>query len=166
MMASDNHTSDAIAGDVLTAARFRRNDVEILPGSNKGIEYRAKVQVPIDYYRRRGNITEEQFRAANRLYRDFFLSGQIMPLTVNLDSVGSDCQRAFLPLGEIQRNALDSWRSAITAVDGKIAQLLLLNVCCYGYWLKEVRHIRFKKRYLMARFKKALDDLIDHYEKT
>lgn len=163
----DDHAKfiKAIKEQVLTDARIDMNDVEIRLGDRQGGYDLHVKQVPIDHYLKRRVIDLKQHRAGNRLYRDFYLSGQSMNLTVNLAAIRANDKRIFLPLSDLQRESLDNWRKAIAAIHGKIGQLMILNVCCYGFWVNDMNYIPYDKRGAISRLKEALDDLVDFYEK-
>lgn len=151
---------DIISGDVLTKSRQLKGDVQMIEGKRGGIEFRA-VQIPIDYYLKRSIITKLEYHAANKLYRDFKLSGQTSGMTINLDPVKGG-QKSF---SEAQMEARERWRLAIGAVNGSIAKLMIIHVCCYGHWLKDTDYLHYKSsQHAMARFHEAVGDLISHYK--
>lgn len=170
----------AIKEHVLTEARIAMGDVEVLLGKQSGYDLRTR-QVPIDYYHNHHLIDDAEYRAGNKIYRDFYISGQTMNLTVNLNAVRSGDCRAYLPSTELQREARDNYRKAIDAVNGRIGQLMVRNICCFGYKIrdaydKEEDEMQEKPcmNYLpyrtpqeaMARFREALGDLIEFYGLT
>lgn len=154
---------EVIAGDVLTKARRKRGDVEMIDGTRGGVEFRA-MQLPMDFYYKRRLITKLEYINASKLYRDFYISGQTTKLTCNLDAIRSDDQKAYLPATQTQREALDNWRSAISSIHGKIGQLMALNVCCYGYWLKDINYMPYNQKQSLPRFREALEDLRIFYD--
>lgn len=152
----------AIKEHVLTDARIGLNDVRIELGKNGGFELRAS-QVPIDHYYRRGIIDDNEYFAANKLYRDFVISAQTPGMTMNLDPIRGG-ERGFT---EAQLEARERWRKAILAVSGSIAKIIIIDVCCYGRWLKDTHYKHYKNsQQAMARFHEALDDLISFYDFT
>jgi hypothetical protein len=155
----------AIKEHVLTTARILMDDVrvEISEESRGGYELKAP-QVPLDHYVRSRVIQTEEYRAGNRLFRDFYLSGQNSILTANLNPIRSDHQKAYLPATELQREALNNWRKALSSIHGKIGQLMALNVCCYGYWLNDIKYMHYNERTSTPRFREALNDLIEFYK--
>lgn len=162
----DDHAKviKAIKDCILTEARINMDDVEVTLSDREGYDLRVK-QVPIDHYLKRRIINLKQYRAANRLFKDFYLSGQSMNLTVNLAAVRANEKRIFMPLSDMQREALNNWRNAVSAINGKIGQLMILNVCCYGWWVNDMNYVPYDKRGAISRMKEALDDLVDFYEK-
>lgn len=117
-------------------------------------------QVPLDMYRSRRYITADEYNSGDRLYRDFIMSGQAPGGTINLNA-GSGSVQGFT---ESQLQARQRWRNGLMAVRGKIGQLMTLNVCCYGYWLKDVSYTPYRtSAEAMPRFREALGDLYDFY---
>lgn len=154
----------AIKKHVLTEARNSQDDVRVEVNMDRG-GYELKVtQVPLDHYYRSRVISLTEYRAGNRLFRDFYISGQSSNLTVNLNPVRCGEAKSFLPVTQMQRDALDSYRKAMQAISGKIGQLMVNNVCCFGYWLKDMKYLHYKDRSAMDRFHEALNDLIDFYK--
>lgn len=152
---------EAIRGDILTGARQKRGDVDKTESPRGGVEFRT-AQTPMDFYLKRRNITPHEYRAGERLFRDFALSGQTPGMIYNLDPVRGG-ERQFT---HSQMEARERWRRAIGSVQGKVGQLMLLNVCCYGYWLKDVNYMPYKSKQSMPRFREALEYLIDHYKNS
>lgn len=154
-------TEEAISGDVITPARLRQADVEIKRGTRGGISFET-TQLPIDVYLRRKTITVDEYGAANRLYRDFSMSGQTSGMTINLDPVRGGV-KGFT---EKQLEARERWRLAIGAVGGNIGKMMIINVCCYGYYLSEISYRYYKdSSRAMARLHEALAELVEHYNK-
>lgn len=151
---------DAIRGDVLTKERVKKRDVIIIEGKTGGVEYRA-TQIPIDFYLKRKNINQKEYNAANKLFRDFTLSGQTSGMTANLNPTRSG-GGAFTTA---QLEARERWRNAVDAIYGLVARQMVIDVVCYGYWLKDGNYIGYKTGQMaMPRFKEAINDLIKHYD--
>ena len=151
---------DAIRGDVLTKERAKKRDVLIIEGKTGGVEYRA-TQIPIDFYLKRKTITQKEYNALNRLFRDFTLSGQTSGMTANLNPTRSG-NSTFTTA---QLEARERWRNAVNAIYGLIARQMIIDVVCYGYWLKDGSYGGYKNGQLaMPRFKEAISDLIKHYD--
>ena len=156
--------NEAIKGDVLTSARNKHKDVEITESSRGGISYEV-AQVPIDWYLKRRHISKAEYRAANRIFTDWALSGQSNGVTANLtDAQVRGVLGQWRSLSEAQQGALDRWKKAIYAINGKIGQLMVINVCCYGYWLKDVNYLPYREAQAFPRFREALEDLLKHYD--
>lgn len=155
-------TEYVIRGDVLTNARLAKKDVRIEESNRGGIGFYSD-QMPVDLYLRRNLISRSEYRAANKIYRDFFISGQTPGMTINLDPIRGG-ERNFT---QAQLDARDSWRAAMKSIGGAIGQLMVLNVCCYGFWLNDIKYLHYKTSQLaMARFHEALEDLIKYYDLT
>lgn len=149
----------AIKKHVLTDARIERNDVDIRLSNRGGYDLKTS-QIPIDFYYRRGLLCQDEYRAANKLYRDFSLSGQTPGMAINIDPVCSG-EKNFT---DAQMEARERWRHAIMAIRGNIAKIIVIDVCCYGYWLKDTHYKHYKtSQERMARLHEALDDLVAHY---
>jgi hypothetical protein len=151
---------ESIRGDVLTSARIKQNDIEKVESARGGVEFRA-TQNPLDYYLKRKNITVHEFRAGDRLFRDFSVSGQTQSMIADLNPVKGGLKNYT----QKQMDARDRWREAMASVDGLVGKLMVLNVCCYGYWLKDINYNPYGPAQAMPRFKEALCCLIKHYKK-
>lgn len=157
----DDHAKfiKAIKDHVLTEARIDLDDVEVRISNRGGYDLRTN-QVPIDYYFRRGLLSHDEYNAANKLYRDFVLSAQTSRMIMNLDPIKSG-EKNFTVA---QMEARERWREAIMAIHGSIAKIIMIDVCCYGYWLKDTHYKHYKtSQERMARFHEALEDLVMHY---
>lgn len=166
--------TSAIKKHILTDARIAMGDVQIRIGKREGFDLKA-AQVPIDYYYNRKLITHLEYIAANKLFRDFVISGQIPGMISNLDSI----RGGYRGITQSQMEARQRWRDAIDSIHGTIGQLMALNVCCYGYWLKDginnkgnrskpaMNYLHYKTaQEAMSRFHEVLSDLIEHYDLT
>jgi len=153
-----------IKDNVLTPERQRDADVRLNIDSGRGGFNIEVAQIPLDRYLRRKNISLGEYRAGERLHRDFYESGQTVALTVNLNAMPSAQRKAYLPASDRQREALDSWRKAMAPIQGKMGQLMVLNVCCYGYWLSDINYSPYTEKQAMPRFREALEYLIEHYK--
>lgn len=177
MTSKDEDMQIAIQGDVLTKSRAKRRDVEISENKERGGIAFFTSQMPIDFYLKRKLISKREFYAGNKLYKDFMISGQVPGMVVNLDAVRSG-GRDFT---DMQMEARDRWRKAMGAVHGKISHLMLLNVCCYGKWLKDeyynddgskkcvkqVNYLPYRTtQEAMSKFREALSELIAFYDLT
>ncbi len=173
-------TSQAILGDVIHKARLKQGEVEITHSSRGGISFEVK-QIPLDYYYRRGLLNIHEYNAANSLFCDFYLSGQTTAKTIKYGDHPLGVNKAYLGHTEIQLNALERWRNALEYVKGQIGRQMVINICCYGYKIKDayskssavmqnapvMSYFPYKTpQQAMARFHEALDDLIEFYELT
>lgn len=150
----------AVENTVLTPERIAMGDVRVRVGKRLGYDLKAS-QLPLEIYHNRGIINYIEYLAGNKLYRDFFISAQTPGLTINLDPIRGG-ERNFT---QAQLDARERWRQAMKSVSGAIGQLMALNVCCYGYWLKEIPYLHYKtSQQAMARFHEAMEDLIVHYK--
>lgn len=171
----EDATQYVLDGSILTEARLKKGDVEIVEGTRGGISFKTTT-IPIDYYFKRSIISPMEYGAANRFFKDFYHAGMANHSGVNMDAVRSANAGSFLPRSESQRDALTRWRDAVSAVHGAIGKKMIVNVCCYGYWLKD--GLPKKKSELtgwdyayyndaaaaMSRFHEALSDLTRHYD--
>lgn len=155
---------EEIRGDVLTKAEMQQRGITVTEGKRGGVEFRA-LNGPVDFYYRRGLLPDHEYRAAERFYKDFYKSGQMFSGTCDPNAVRSNEQRAYLPVTDMQREALDNWRRALEAVNG-IGKNMVIDVCCYGYWVKDHSYAPFDNRGAMLRFREALSELADHYKKS
>lgn len=153
----------AIKEHVLTPARIIMDDVRIEVGDRGGYSLKT-VQVPLDHYYKSRVIQREEYRAGDRLFRDFYLSGQTSNLTVNLNPIRAGEFKSYWPTTDRQKDALDNWRKAIGSVRGKIGQLMINNVCCHGYWVTDMKYMPYTERSAIHRFREALADLVDFYK--
>lgn len=152
---------DALSGDVITTARLRQADVEITSGARGGISFKT-AQLPIDVYLKRKVISQDEYYAANRLYRDFTRSGQTKGMTVDLTRMHGSGNHFC----EKQLEAREHWRLAIKAIQGDIGKMMVINVCCYGFYLSEVSYRYYNNSgRAMARLHEALENLVEHYNK-
>lgn len=154
----------AIKEHVLTTARILQNDVRVEISERRGGYELKTVQIPLDHYIKSRVIEVEEYQAGNRLFKDFYLSGQTSNLTVNLNPMRAGEVKAFLPSTDMQREALDRWRKAMNSVHGLLGKLMVQNVCCYGYWLGDTTYGAYNERSAMHRFREALGDLIEFYK--
>lgn len=160
----------AIKEYVLTDARIKMGDVRVDVSENRGGYQLRTAQVPLDLYFRSkmlGKNEEEagiRYAAGTKFYRDFYIAGLTMKMTIDFNSIYSGESRHFLPVSDIQRDALDRWRKAYDAVSGSIGKMMAVNVCCYGYYLKDIEHRYYKRGAdAMPRLLEVLDDLAMHY---
>lgn len=149
----------AVEQAVLTPERVAHGEVRVRVSKRLGYDLKVS-QVPLELYLSRHIISYSEYRAGSNLYRDFFISGQIPGMTINLDPIRGG-ERNFT---QAQLDARQRWREAMKAVHGTIGQLMALNVCCYGYWLKDIPYLHYKtSQQAMARFHEAMEDLVTHY---
>lgn len=154
---------DTIRGDVLTKERLEKRDIEVVEGKRGGVEFRS-TQVPIDYYFKRRILSEIEYRAASKLFHDFTVSGQMPGMTLDLLPASKSSSGGFT---SAQLEARERWRLGMQSISGTIAKMMVINVCCYGYWLKDTRYLHYKTSTdAMARFHEALGDLTAHYDLT
>ena len=159
----------AVEKAVLTPERKAMDDVEVRVSKRLGYDIKAQ-QFPLDLYFKKGNlgsndeVARERYAAGNRFYKDFYISGLTMKLTVDLNATYGSGQSGYLPVTEIQREARDKWRAAYNAVNGAIGKMMAVNVCCHGYYLKDIE-TRYYRRGTdaMPRLHEVLDDLANFY---
>lgn len=125
---------------------------------------RVVVQVPLQYYHTATKaITRTQYRAGHRFYCDWRAAGYEFKSSPSLDVVKIP-PRQDKAMTSRQQDALDSFRAAQAAIQGKSGRILAEHVCCYGFLVKDVAlPYSCDTRYLMPRLKEALDDLALHY---
>lgn len=138
------------------------DDVAVISAITDGVRhgvYTNTVQIPIDYYRKKAQITNSQWEAGNRLFKDFSTSGQLQSITMNPDSSGNGKDYT-----DKQMEARLRWREAIDSVPGVIGKMLVTNICCYGYMVRDIEARYYRRpNEAMARFREALDDLAQGY---
>lgn len=153
----------AVRATVLTTARDKRGDVHMEIGQSGGYQLRT-TSIPLDHYLKLRTLNTEEYRAGNRLFSDFYFSGQTSKLTVNLNAMPQGERGAYLPNNERQREARENYRKALMAVHGKIGQLMVNNVCCFGFWVNDFESPPYNQRSAIHRFKEALADLVEFYK--
>lgn len=128
---------------------------------------RILVQVPLDHYRHlnamgRGGINFRQWEAGDKLYRTFERTALIPS--------PSPVAEVRVPPGQDRTSSsqYDAFHSFVKAMDHlgrhRVGTIIVLNVCCYGYELKDLRLPYYQtSNQMMARFKESLDDLADYY---
>lgn len=118
----------------------------------------------LDYYRKRGIISNEQFIAAESLYRDFYNSRMVAGFKSCLDvrpgGGSSQSNRCGLNF-----QAYESYVGAMEAIRGKRVKKLIFNVCCMGEWLKDCDGLGILPHRRADAFQRALTDLIEYYER-
>lgn len=127
---------------------------------------RILVQQPIDFYlnMRSGGINMRQWEAGNKLF-EYFSMSQIIPsptaLTdkVRIPSTGPNHGSMT------QQHAYAEYRAAIKAMGPQlIGTGLVLHVCCYGYYLRDLRVPYYRTpNQMMACLQETLDLLGDHF---
>lgn len=115
----------------------------------------------LDIYLRRKSITLEQHGAAMHIYHDFVVS-RIVPGSrscLNITIGGKSANSTGM-----NYHAFESYTNALNAINGKRAQKLVIAVCCFGEWLKDVNNIAIKAHNRMDVLQRALDELLRHYK--
>lgn len=141
---------DAKADTVLLEARSRTTSGHI-------VEYGARVQTPMERYLRRGQVTERQAKAAERLYRAWATTEG-----ARLDSPGCT---AYSPAGwrDAQVQAARLYVAAREHVGGRLWPLTF-HVCCMDWpvdrYCNEVSR-GANVTATMALLRHALDELAD-----
>lgn len=129
--------------------------------------YRVLIQNPLDYYLRRskGGINYRQWEAGDKLNRDF-VAGSFLPSPVPvLTEVFIPSQGRARDYSPSQYDAQERFRKAIGTLGApsRPGVLVVLNVCCYGYFLKDISLPYYSDASKMFRLCEALDDLADYY---
>lgn len=158
-----------IAEIILTKERASHNEIKVNLSDRNGYEIRAQ-QCPLDIYYNKGllgadrKLAFRRYRAGDRFYREFYLAGIVHGMTISLDRVYSQDKREYMPVNERQREALDSWRGALTSLHNDTGKFIAINVLCYGYPLSNLEIKNYKRgKDAMPRFLEVLDDLLSHY---
>lgn len=165
---SKEDTAKAIANLILSPERVAQDDVKITISDRKGYEVRAQ-QNPMDlYYNKKclgeGEIGKWRYRAGDRFFREFYTAGITPSMTINYSRVYSNDKKEFLPAHDKQREALDNWRLAYMSVTGEVGKFLAVNVCCYGFYLRDLDIANYRRgQDALPRFLEVLDDLKKHY---
>jgi len=150
-----------------------RQHTEIKEELNEENKRRVRnvLQIPLDYYHRIGLTTEggisfRQWEAGTRLHKDFSLTGTTpTPQPISSDIfIKSTGPKDYTPS---QWEAQRRFREAMKHIGrpDSPAYILLVNVCCYGYLLKDIRTVPYyvTTNQMMGRLCEALDSLADHY---
>jgi hypothetical protein len=154
---------NAIKADTIPEAQHAHIEVIISDPQRGGYELRRSVQIPLDLYKKREWITPDQWRAGDRLFKDYRYAGIYCPRGMELQEITS--RGSLHGDGVKQQEARERVREAFKAVHGRIGQLMVLNVCCYGQALKGVVFDHYNNsNQKMARFCEALDDLVKFYD--
>jgi hypothetical protein len=149
-----------IDGDVITEARKKHGNVEMVEGERGGVSFKV-AQIPLDVYMARRVISYPEYYAGNRLFKDWTASGQSQGVTANLNPVRGSGKG----MSNSQMEARDRWIKAVMAINGTVARKMVVDVCCYGYSLKDASYGHYKNvNQAMARLHEAFDDLIAHYQ--
>ena len=142
--------------------------------TSKGARRRNIVQVPIDYYRfavkttcpttgkKIPTITAAQHQAGERLHVHFQQSGMVPSSfpTTDLAAIGSGSSGDRVP-SDRQNHHRQQLRRAIAAIKSDSGKVVAVNVCCYGYLLKDIALPYHSGAVtLMPILKESLDDLI------
>ncbi|MBM3490306.1 MAG: hypothetical protein FJX68_07625 [Alphaproteobacteria bacterium] len=84
---------------------------------------------PLDRYRQRGNLSERQWRAGDRLRADHFLAGLELRV-VQSYSLGSSGDAGWqMPAGERQAAARERLRRALLAAGPRLSAILIAVAC-------------------------------------
>ncbi|MHA1539427.1 MAG: DUF6456 domain-containing protein [Alphaproteobacteria bacterium] len=134
---------------------------------------RNLTQSPLDYYYKRKQITEAQYKAGRRLNADFVYSGMSPSVTMRYQNfmMGGTKQKKgqrFDPANDNQIDAKERFSGAVSGV-GRVLSPILIHVCCFegsaGDWVAmNGRAGRQGKTEGMVTLRIALEHLAMHYE--
>lgn len=135
---------------------------------------RVLTQTPMDYYLHRGIITPREHEAGEMFWAHYRAAGFMRPSVPSYESIimssASSGGSGFLCGSEKQQYAMQRWRKAHTSIQGEAGRVLAVNVCCWGYQLKEVlsqtgtlTFTGYTGANAMPRLREALHDLAKHY---
>jgi hypothetical protein len=121
---------------------------------------------PIDRYFQRGEITQRQHRAGIRLYTHFHLAGLFPSSTPTTAFATPSARTAGDPsFTEKQVEHRQLWRNALESVVSRTGKIIVLNVCCYGFFLRDLELSYYKSpTQLMPPLKEALDDVANYFD--
>jgi hypothetical protein len=136
---------------------FRHGMIVIENMDNSGNKRaRQAIQVPLDYYRARKYITNEQFSAGDELFKDFYRAGVSQKVVMDLNEVSRIPNHA---MSNHQVEALERFREAMNQLEIE-GRKIAWDVCCMGYRIED---IGLKKGYGIQRLQSVLDTLAVHY---
>lgn len=142
-----------------------------MPGMvrTSGGMYLNTVQIPLDAYLKKkpGGINAAQHEAGNRLYEIFKAGGFDSVGRSFLDRLNDPVVDRSAVVGGYTEHQIDCMRAlmrAMQAVNGAVGKHVIRLVVLEGYWLKELEVQTYPRpSEMMARFREALDDLVDHF---
>lgn len=151
----------------------KQHGIVIQEKTAEGKRSRVLTQAPLDFYLHRFLITSREHEAGDLYWRDYQVAGFMRPIVPSFESIvmgqvtsGS----SFLCGSERQQHAMQRWRKATDSISGTIGKTLVLNVCCWGYHLKEILQAdgrmafgHYNHANVMPRLREALTELADHY---
>lgn len=149
------------------ALRILKGEVEQVLDANMNYKYRLTIEIPLDRYYKRGEISGDQYDAGERLYIDHCLAFAERSILERIIEGGG---RHNGP--EDRRTAADRFQKVMIAI-GRISAWLARRVVVEGRFLDAV-HDEFgwaKKNTGMDRLKEALDEIaiaydeMDNYER-
>lgn len=144
--------------------QYKGQMVEEKAGKHGGKRKRNTIQVPLDFYYRKNSINYRQYSAGVRLYQLFLRAGMIQRITPSYNVVGSRTTKDAHQRTDRQYAALSKWREALDAIAGDNGKVIAVNVCCYGFLLKDINLPYYSESYLLTpRFKEVLDDLAEFF---
>ena len=123
---------------------------------------------PVDRYFQRGEITQQQHITALRLYTHFHHAG-LFPSSVPTTAFATPIARQSgdPSFTERQVEHRQMWRDALNAVTSKSAKLVVLNVVCYGFFVRDLQMSYYKTpTQIMPLLREALDEIFGYWEKT
>jgi len=140
----------------------QHNRVEVIQGKRGGYDLKNKARDTLQYYHRKGWITDSQNKAGERLWHDYRIAGIYCPRGMEIkESVSGSSAPSN---GERQQEARQRVRKAWESISGEIGKSMVFNVCCYSMPLKGVTYDNYdNSKSRMARFREAMDDLVCYY---
>lgn len=154
--------------DLGTPERAAKAITEVSSTQENKRRRRILTQVPLDAYLHlhrigRGGINFRQWEAGDKLYRIFSRSSLIR--------APSPMAEVHIPPAKADRTSnsqYDALEDYLRAVDHlgrfRIGTIIVVNVCCYGYELRDLRLPHYQtSNQMMARMKESLDELADFF---
>ena len=159
--------------DLGTQGLHKHSNV-ILEKSKTGVNrVRNLTQSPLDYYYKRKQITELQYKAGRRFNGDFIYSGMNPNTTMNYKNfmLGKSKQKnasCFEPANDNQIDAKERFSNALDTI-GRVLSPILIHVCCFegyaGDWAAmNGKAGRQGKTEGMVTLRIALEHLAIHYK--
>lgn len=155
-------TNDPLTGLVIPAQR-KQFDFSVVDMDN-GARYAFNLtQTNIDIYYQRRYITIVQFKAAERLYADYYHAKISARLKSSLNIPEAGITSGGVKTDNTNYEAWERYERAIASITSKRVQKLVYRCVVVGDWLGDINNICIPTYKRMELFTDALDSLIKHY---
>ena len=145
----------------LGTLELRRRHRVVVEGQGRHARARNLTGCPLDYYRSHGLLTEPQYDAGTRLYRDFYQAGLPPKTTLDLATGTRVPNHSLIPR---QLAAEEEYRQAVACL-APACRRIVTHVCCLEQFTCTYRK-RYRGRKLhsaMSLLREGLSVLAVHY---